>query len=123
MEDAAIYGFSICGCLEYNIQSKRLININNGKIKKIGETKALLFFYLLNNASQGIILDDDIFIDVFEKNGLRCSKSYLWRMIRLLHLSFISVGCERAPFHRFERKGYLVESERIFEIYIRKCVN
>lgn len=120
MPGTTLYGYSIYEGLEYNISSMTLININNGKIKRFRETKDRLFLYLLQNAEKNIILDEDIFVDVFEANGLRCSKSYLWGMIRKLHLAFISVGYDRAPFQRCERKGYRVDSKNISAIYTKK---
>lgn len=123
MPGTTLYGYSLNEGLEYNIASRTLINVNNGKIKRLGKTKARLFAYLLANADRNYILDEDIFIDVFENNGLRCSKSYLWEMIRQLHLAFISVGYARAPVHRYEHKGYRVDSENVVEIYIIKKTN
>ncbi|WP_432700273.1 hypothetical protein ACRUMN_03420 [Kluyvera cryocrescens] len=123
MSGTTLYGYSINEGLEYNITSRTLINVNNGKIKRLGKTKARLFAYLLANAERNYILDEDIFIDVFENNGLRCSKSYLWEMIRQLHLAFISVGYVRAPVRRYEHKGYLVDSVNVVEIYIIKKTN
>ena len=73
MPGTTLYGYSIYEGLEYNISSMTLININNGKIKRFRETKDRLFLYLLQNAEKNIILDEDIFVDVFEANGLRCS--------------------------------------------------
>lgn len=123
MPVTTLYGYSIYGALEYNITSRTLINVNNGKIKRFGETKARLFAYLLENSEKAFILDEQIFVDVFEVNGLRCSKSYLWGMIRQLHLAFISVGFERAPIQRYEHKGYRVDLENVVEIYTRKKKN
>ncbi|EOB11780.1 hypothetical protein NBO_853g0001 [Nosema bombycis CQ1] len=120
MPGTILYGYSIYEGLEYNISSRTLININNGKIKRFRETKDRLFLYLLHNAEKNIILDEDIFVNVFEKSGLRCSKSYLWAMTRKLHLAFISVGYERAPFYRCDRKGYRVDSRKISEIYTQE---
>lgn len=123
MPVTTLYGYSIYEGLEYNITSGTLINVNNGKIKRLRKTKARLFAYILENSDKNIILDERIFIDVFEVNGLRCSKSYLWGMIRQLHLAFISVGFERAPIQRYEHRGYRVDAENVVAIYTRKRIN
>lgn len=120
MPVTTLYGYSIYGGLEYNITSRTLINVNNGKIKRFGETKARLFSYMLENSEKSYVSDEQIFVDVFEVNGLRCSKSYLWGIIRQLHLAFISVGFDRAPIQRYEHKGYRIELEDVVEIYTKK---
>jgi hypothetical protein len=119
MPTLTLYGYSIYQSLVFKIASRTLINVNNGKIKRFGETKARLFIYLLTNAENRYISDEQIFVDVFEIHGLRCSKSYLWRMIRQLHIAFISVGFERAPLRRYEHKGYKIDTDSILEIYTR----
>lgn len=77
MLGAKLYGYAIYESLEYKISSRTLINIKNGKTIRLGETKARLFNYLLAYSEKEFISDDEIFINVFEKNGLRCSRAYL----------------------------------------------
>ena len=115
---AKLYGYAIYESLEYKISSRTLINIKNGKTTRFGETKARLFNYLLACSEKEFISDDEIFINVFEQNGLRCSRAYLWAMIRKLHFAFLSVGHEQAPLQRYEHKGYQVDFESVVEIYI-----
>ena len=100
-----------------------LINIKNGKIKRLGDTKARLFNYLVEHADKKFIADETIFTQVFENHGLRCSKSYLWAMIRQVHAAFLSVGYERAPLKRYEGKGYVIESNSIKKFYVLEVAN
>lgn len=114
-----LYGYLIYENLEYKVSARTLLNIKNGKIKRLGKTKARLLDYILDNAGKEYITDEDIFIHVFEDHGLRCSKSYLWAMIRQLHFAFLSVGYERAPIFRHDHKGYIIRADEITEIYIK----
>ncbi|EPK7358095.1 hypothetical protein LZ634_22485 [Kluyvera intermedia] len=118
-----LYGYIIYDTLEYRISTKMLINIKNGKIKRLGDTKARLFNYLVEHADKKFIADETIFTQVFENNGLRCSKSYLWAMIRQVHAAFLSVGYERAPLKRYEGKGYVIESNSIKKFYVLEVAN
>ena len=108
MSGLILYGYAIYENLEYKIVNRTLINTNTGKLKRLGITKARLLTYLLSRSEEEYILDDDIFIDIFESEGLKCSKSYLWARIRQLHTVFIRVGYERAPLIRYELKGCII---------------
>lgn len=123
MSEMKLYGYIIYDTLEYRISTKMLINIKNGKIKRLGDTKARLFNYLVEHADKKFIADETIFTQVFENNGLRCSKSYLWAMIRQVHAAFLSVGYERAPLKRYEGKGYVIESNSIKKFYVLEVAN
>lgn len=117
MPEFILYGYSIYSNLEYRLSSRALININNGRIKRLGKTKARLFEYLLANASDDYIYDNDIIIDVFEDYGLRCSKSYLLAIIKDIRAAFLSVGFDRDPINRQGRNAYVINSSVIQKIY------
>lgn len=123
MSKMKLYGYMIYDTLEYRISTKTLINIKNGKIKRLGDTKSRLFNYLIEHAEKKIISDEMIFIQVFENYGLRCSKSYLWAMIRQVHAAFLSVGYERAPLERYEGKGYIIDSKNIKKFYVMETAD
>lgn len=123
MPEMKLYGYMIYDTLEYRISTKTLINIKNGKIKRLGDTKARLFNYLIEHAEKDFIADETIFTQVFENNGLRCSKSYLWAMIRQVHAAFLSVGYERAPLTRYDGKGYVIDLNSIKKFYVLEVAN
>lgn len=95
MPGLILYGYNFYERLEYRLTSSTLINITNGRIKRLGKTKARLFEYLLAHVDSGCIYDENIIIDVFENHGLRCSKSYLLFIINELRIAFLSVGYDR----------------------------
>ena len=117
MPEFILYGYSIYSNLEYRLSSRALININNGRIKRLGKTKARLFEYLLAKAEGDCIYDNDIIMDVFEDYGLRCSKSYLLATIKDIRAAFLSVGFERNPIIRQGRNAYLIDNSVIQKIY------
>jgi DNA-binding winged helix-turn-helix (wHTH) protein len=95
-----------------------LININNGRIKRLGQTKARLLEYLFNKAGNDCIYDDDIIVDVFESYGLRCSKSYLLSIIREVRIAFLSVGFDRDPISRHGRNAWVIDNQVIQKVYV-----
>lgn len=123
MPEIKLYGYMLYDTLEYRISTRTLINIKNGKIKRLGETKARLFNYLLEHAEAKYIADETLYQQVFENNGLRCSKSYLWAMIRQIHAAFLSVGYERAPLKRYEGKGYVIDQDSIKKFYVMETAS
>jgi DNA-binding winged helix-turn-helix (wHTH) protein len=117
LPEFVLYGYSIYSNLEYRLSSRALININNGRIKRLGKTKSRLFEYLLSKADGDYIYDNDIIIDVFEDYGLRCSKSYLLSIIKDIRAAFLSVGFDRNPIIRTGRNAYVINSGVIQKIY------
>lgn len=123
VSNEVLYGYNIFQFIEYKIQTRTLINIKNGRIKRFGETKARLFEYLLAGADAGVVHDEDIIKHVFYDYGLRCSSSYLLTMIKNIQFSFNSVGYDRYPFSRMDRKGYLIEGVALKRIYYYKAIS
>lgn len=119
-DEMTLYGYNIYQNLEYRLSSKMLINIKNGRIKRLGETKARLFEYLLLHAQTQCVYDSEIIVEVFENHGLRCAKSYLSSIIGQLREAFLTVGFDRELIVRVERKSYILEQGAIQEIYSKQ---
>ena len=118
-DEMMLYGYNIYQNLEYRLSSKMLVNIKNGRVKRLGETKARLFEYLLLHAQNQCVYDSEIIVEVFESHGLRCTKSYLSSIIGQIREAFLKVGFDRELIVRVERKSYTLEQSIIQEIYIK----
>lgn len=118
MPGLILYGYNFYERLEYRLTSSTLINITNGRIKRLGKTKARLFEYLLAHVDSGCIYDENIIIDVFENHGLRCSKSYLLFIINELRIAFLSVGYDRDPIKRHNGNAWIIDKEFVQKIYV-----
>ncbi|MEX3020792.1 hypothetical protein AB4K05_14480 [Kluyvera sp. STS39-E] len=109
----SFYGYNINDSIEYRVTTGSITNIRNGRSHALNNTSRRLLEYLLSEtSSHGWISDDDIAINIFEKNGLRYSSSALWRIMNALRLSFNHIGGDVDFIKRHNRHGYYVDNKR-----------
>lgn len=80
-------------------------------------TMANLMTFLLSHAEQDFITDNEILLHVWELNGLQGSTSRLREVARILKKILLKAGLSEGIFHRADRKGYLVNHQRVLTLY------
>lgn len=110
------YGYVLFGHVTYYCDEMLLVNFSKENFKRtqLRATMANLFCYLLSNAAMQYIPDDQIMVEVWEKNNLRASSHRLWQVSRDLHYKLISTGINKPLFTRVPRKrGFTVNKDAV----------
>lgn len=76
-----------------------------------------LLSYLMQHAEKGVITDDKIIYNVWERNNLLGTHSRLWQVMQNLKRSLNKVGIETELFIRVRGKGYYLRSDIITPLY------
>lgn len=108
-----LYGYNLNDSIEFRVGSGLLINIKDGRLKKLSSTNIRLLSFFIERAQAGWIRDDDIAEFVFENAGLRSSPSRLRGAIRHLKDAFIGLGFQPNFISRNARRGYYLRFEKI----------
>jgi DNA-binding winged helix-turn-helix (wHTH) protein len=104
------YGFRLSETVIYLSDERLLINYNKECLVRVQlrQTMANLLLFLLNNADENFISDDELMKKVWEENELRASTHRLWQVTRDLRHKLSEVGLENELFSRTGRKGFVV---------------
>lgn len=109
------YGFRLSETVIYLSAERLLINYNKESLVRIQlrQTMANLLLFLLNNADEKFISDDELMKKVWEENELRASTHRLWQVTRDLRHKLHEVGLENELFSRTGRKGFVVSLDGV----------
>lgn len=72
-----------------------------------------LLIYLIENASDEPVADEDIMLNVWEKFGLRSSKARLWQVMNAMCKKISLMGDLSDVFIRVENTGYYVNKNKV----------
>ena len=108
-----LYGYNLNDSVEFRVGSGLLINVKDGRFKKLSSTNIRLLSFFIERAQADWISDDDIAEFVFENAGLRSSPSRLRGAIRHLKDAFIGLGLQPNFISRNDRRGYNLHFEKI----------
>ncbi|MDK2374339.1 winged helix-turn-helix domain-containing protein [Serratia fonticola] len=128
MGKRTLYGYRI-GCDIYvDIRHKCLVYMVSDKNKEASGIKVVhlrktmmqLLIYILDNAQQHIIQDDDIMLNVWDAQGLSSSRQRLWQVINTLSQKLCAFGISAHFIKRVRAQGYIIDKEIIILIYGEK---
>ncbi|MDO6168692.1 hypothetical protein [Enterobacter hormaechei] len=113
MQNNVLYGYNLNGNIEYRVSTGILININDGRIKKLANTNKRLLNYIIVNSCYGFVSDNDIAEIIFEREGLKYSQSRLRGAIRILKDVFDDLGSDSNFIRRNDRRGYYIQFSKV----------
>lgn len=113
MQNNVLYGYNLNGNVEYRVSTGLLININDGRIKKIANTNKRLLTFIVENSRYGWVSDDVIAEVIFEREGLKFSQSRLRGAIRVLRDVFKALGSDSNFISRNDRRGYYIKFKKV----------
>jgi len=113
-----LYGYTLFGNLEYRINTHQLINVKNGKVKKISDTKARFLEFILSNSNGGYLHDEDIIFHVWEKYEMSGSKSQLSNTIKSLNMDFLNVGFNKKLVTWYTKQTYFIDLNEVKRCYV-----
>lgn len=109
-----LYGYNINSSLEFRVESNILVNINDGRVRKLACTNVKLLQFLIEKSiSGGLATDNEIALNIFENRGLKSSPSRIRGAVRSLKNVFIELGCQPNFIYRVDRKGYFMYFNKI----------
>lgn len=126
MEEYTLYGYRI-GCDVYiDIPYKRIVYLSTDKknanlqVVYLRKTMMRLLIYILDNAQDHIVADEDIMINVWDAQGLSSSRQRLWQVIDELNKKLELFGVGSEFIWRVKKQGYAINKESITLIYFKK---
>ncbi|EMM5417193.1 helix-turn-helix domain-containing protein [Citrobacter amalonaticus] len=111
-----LYGYLIDSSVLYLPFQQQLIS-NRGNSCQLRSTMSELMFFLMRHAERGIVSDDEIIFNVWEKNQLSGTYSRLWQVMQNLKQKLDEVGVENEMFIRVRGKGYYLMNDKITPLY------
>lgn len=111
-----LYGYLLDSSVLYLPFQKQLIS-NRGNACQLRNTMSELMYFLMQHAERGIVSDDEIIFNVWEKNQLSGTYSRLWQVMQNLKQKIDDVGVESELFIRVRGKGYYLMSDKITPLY------
>lgn len=114
-----LYGYLIDPSVLYLPFQQQLIS-NRGETCQLRNTMSELLYFLMKHAEKGMVTDDDILFNVWEKNDLSGTYSRLWQVMQDLKRKLDKVGVESDLFVRVRGKGYYLMSDKITPLYTRE---
>ncbi|RRZ96986.1 helix-turn-helix domain-containing protein [Erwinia sp. 198] len=125
-KSAKVYGYMIEPDIQVNINQSRIINIKlltNEKSTsaiKLRKTMMRLFIYLLENADNKVIGNEEILTNVWDKYGLSSSSQRLWQVMHCLRRKLSMLGIAEDFITRTEEdhvRGFCINKDRVTPIY------
>lgn len=113
-----LYGYLIDSSVIYLPFQQQLIS-NRGSACQLRNTMSELLYFLMQHAEDGVVTDDDIILNVWEKNELSGTYSRLWQVMQDLKRKLDKVGVDSELFMRVRGKGYYLAPEKITPLYTR----
>lgn len=111
-----LYGYLIDSSVLYLPFQQQLIS-NRGSSCQLRNTMSELMYFLMRHAERGIVTDDEIIFNVWEKNQLSGTYSRLWQVIQNLKQKLYDAGVESELFIRVRGKGYYLMNDKITPLY------
>lgn len=111
-----LYGYLLDSSVLYLPFQQQLIS-NRGNSCQLRNTMSELMFFLMRHAERGVVTDDEIIFNVWEKNQLSGTYSRLWQVMQNLKQKLDEVGVENEMFTRVRGKGYYLTNDKITPLY------
>ncbi|EPK7285874.1 winged helix-turn-helix domain-containing protein [Citrobacter farmeri] len=111
-----LYGYLIDSSVLYLPFQQQFIS-NRGASCQLRNTMSELMYFLMRHAERGIVTDDEIIFNVWEKNQLSGTYSRLWQVMQNLKQKLDEVGVENELFIRVRGKGYYLMNDKITPLY------
>lgn len=111
-----VYGYELFGEVHYYINEMVLLNyrLPNPVRIKLRSTMANMLNYLLLNSERTFISDDEVMLEVWERNNLRASYHRLWQVTRDLNYKIMEAGIVGKLFTRVpRRRGFCINKDAI----------
>ena len=78
---------------------------------------SLLFTYLLENANDRIISDDELLMEVWDRRGLKGSNHRLWEVMKDLKMKLKELGLDDSFILRVNGNGYLLKDGMVSQLH------
>lgn len=113
-----LYGFLIDSSVLYLPFQQQLIS-RKGQACQLRSTMNQLLNYLILHSSDGVVTDDEIILNVWEKNELSGTYNRLWQVMQNLNKNLNKLGVREGLFMRVRGKGYYLISDKVIPLYTR----
>ncbi len=113
-----LYGYLIDSSVLYLPFQQQLIS-HKGSSCQLRNTMGELLFYLIQHAGKGVVTDDEIILNVWEKNELSGTYNRLWQVMQNLNKKLNKLGIKSELFMRVRGKGYYLINDKITPLYTR----
>ncbi|WP_147199794.1 hypothetical protein [Pantoea sp. CCBC3-3-1] len=126
IQQAKVFGYLIESDIQVNISYNSLINIKSLISEKkpnrliLRKTMMRLFIYLLKNANNAVIENEEILTNVWDKHGLSSSSQRLWQVMKDLKNKLIVIGISEDFIKRVEKgntMGFRINPHSVTPIY------
>ncbi|QIU88429.1 winged helix-turn-helix domain-containing protein [Yokenella regensburgei] len=122
--EKVLVGYYIDSHVHFELQHKKIIRFDSkGKQLRcfvLRETMMRLFIYLLENASDNIVTNEQILYNVWDIYGLKSSSQRLWQVMQALKYRLAVLNVPHDFIMRvdtFEVKGYCLKKDMIRPLY------
>ncbi|WP_440515017.1 winged helix-turn-helix domain-containing protein [Serratia sarumanii] len=119
-----IAGYYIAENVQLLLSTRRLVNLQPGaKVDslhsiQLRKTMLRLLDFLLENANDKVIANEEILYNVWDIHGLRSSQQRLWQVMQGLKYNLLKIGLPDDLIMRVERRGYFVKSNLVKPFYL-----
>ena len=125
-----LVGYYIGEKFQFDIQYKKVTSYdckgNPQNFFIMRDTMMRLFLYLLKNACDRIVTNEEILYNVWDLHGLKSSSQRLWQVMQTLRFKLAMLGIPHDFIMRVETleiKGYAIKRESIRPLYLMsECV-
>lgn len=118
-----VHCYEIEGKIFFYPKTMTLVNFCGEQVVRtqLRTTMGNLLKFLLESGEKGIISEDEILTEVWEKNCLRASAHRLWQVSRDLNYKLTSVGLTLPLYEKINRKRlYTVNMKIVVPLYVKK---
>lgn len=112
------YGYLIDSSVIYLPSQRQLISHRGGTCL-LRNTMGQLLFYLIQHAEKGVVSDEEIILNVWEKNELSGTYNRLWQVMQNLNRNLKKLGVKNELFTRVRGTGYCLVIDKITPLYTR----
>ena len=113
-----LLGYKLADDIFYCLHHREIITLRGARKQiQLRSTMACLLEYLLAHGRERIVNDEELKINVWEKNNLRPSAQRLWQVIQSLKSRLAEVGVENTLIIRVKCEGYYINNAYVAEIY------
>ncbi|WP_323078256.1 winged helix-turn-helix domain-containing protein [Klebsiella quasipneumoniae] len=116
-----LLGYKLADNIFYCLHHREIIALRGTRTQvQLRSTMACLLEYLLAHGRARLVSDEELMINVWEKNNLRPSAQRLWQVIQTLKSRLNQAGVESTLIIRVKCAGYYINPACVTEIYSLK---
>ena len=113
-----LLGYKLADNIFYCLHHREIIALRGTRTQvQLRSTMACLLEYLLAHGRERLVSDEELMINVWEKNNLRPSAQRLWQVIQTLKSRLNQAGVESTLIVRVKCAGYYINPACVAEIY------